>query len=187
MTRASRSQMDLPHLAKYSMEYLGGACKLPDVELPQVQRFCAYLGSVSERAKGLGRLGEIGSCSPVLLQHVVIGRFGCGRGRKGKSECWKQSLALQSLQASRREVAAAATLSRSPSSGGPSKVGFGSSRRAEKRGCASATCSKSEETRNEHLNHHRPPEGIRKGGVQRTGPLQVAQKCLRSDFKVTFR
>ena len=53
------------------------------------------LSFASERAKGWGgSLGKIGSFSAVLLRHV-IGQVRYGRGRKGKHECWKQSLVLK--------------------------------------------------------------------------------------------
>ena len=58
-----------------------------------VKRVYELLGSASERAKWVGgRLGKVGSFSPVLLPHV-IGQVRYGRGRKGKYKCWKQSLA----------------------------------------------------------------------------------------------
>ena len=51
------------------------------------------LGLASEWAKRVGgSLGKVGSFSPVLLRHV-IGQIRYGRGRKGKHNCWKQSLA----------------------------------------------------------------------------------------------
>ena len=44
--------------------------------------------------KGLGvSLGKVGSFSRVLLPHV-IGLVRYRRGRKGKHECWKQSLVM---------------------------------------------------------------------------------------------
>ena len=54
------------------------------------------IGSASERAKGWGCLGTFRSCSPLILPHV-IGQVRYGRGRKGKHECWKQSLACLSM------------------------------------------------------------------------------------------
>ena len=43
--------------------------------------------------KGQKGGGKVRSFSPVLLPHV-IGQVRYGRGRKGKHECWKQSLGL---------------------------------------------------------------------------------------------
>ena len=42
------------------------------------------LGSASERAKGRGAsLGKVGSCSPVLLPHVMLlARLGMGEGER---------------------------------------------------------------------------------------------------------
>ena len=53
-----------------------------------------HLGSASESAKGWGgSLGKVGSFSPVIPH--VVGQVRCGRGRKGKHKCCKQSLDMK--------------------------------------------------------------------------------------------